>query len=202
MQTRWSSVLLSALLLTAPGALNAQVAPDSPMLLPPRSEPGLGIFLIDASGGGLGGLVLWRSPSNLGFRFGIAEDSGDDVAIFGAIDFVSGLHRETRDLPFDIDWFLGAGLGVGDNVLISAPLGLTIGHTFPAQGATFTPFFAPRIVLDIFFFEDPVTGDDESDADVDVAADLGIDLRLSGFNPVIRFAASLGRDAIGVGLVF
>jgi len=202
MQKRWSSVLLSAVLLGAPAALSAQVAPESPMLLPPRSEPGLGVFLVDTYGGGLGGLVIWRSPSyNWGLRGGIAEDSGDDIAFFGGIDFVGDLHRETRDLPLDIDWLVGAFLSVGDNLLISAPLGLTIGHTFPAEGATFTPFFTPRMVLDIGFFED-AEGDTESDADLDFAADLGLDLRLAGFRPVIRFAASVGRDAIGVGLVF
>jgi hypothetical protein len=202
MRKRWSSVLLSLVLLGAPAAVSAQVAPESPMLLPPRSEAGLGVFLVDTYGGGLGGLVIWRSPSyNWGLRGGIAEDSGDNIAFFGGIDFVGDLHRETRDLPLDIDWLIGAFLSVGDNLLISAPLGVTIGHTFPAEGATFTPFFTPRMVLDIAFFED-VEGDTESDVDLDFAADLGLDLRLRGFNPMIRFAASLGRDAIGVGLVF
>jgi hypothetical protein len=203
MRNRWSSVALSAVLLGVPAAASAQVNAESPMFVPPRAESGLGIFILDASGGGLGGVGIWRSPSyNWGLRLGLAEDSGDDIAVFGGIDFLGGLHRETRDLPFDIDWLIGAFLSVGDDARISAPLGLTFGHTFPAQGASFTPFFTPRIVLDIDFFEDPVTEDTESDADLDFAADLGLDLRLRGFQPVIRFAASLGRDAIGVGFVF
>jgi hypothetical protein len=194
--------LLAVIMLAAPAAVKAQVAPESPMFLPPRAQPGLGLYLIDAAGGGLGVVGIWRpATASWGLRFGLAEDSGDDLAVFGGIDFAGGLHRETRDLPLDIDWLIGAFLSVGDDVLISAPLGLTAGHTFRAEGATFTPFFTPRLVLDIAFFED-AAGDNETDLDLDLAMDLGLDLQLRGFRPVIRFAASLGRDAIGIGLVF
>jgi hypothetical protein len=195
--------LLSAILLTVPAVVSAQrpPAPESPMLLAPRSQAGLGLFLVETAFGGIGGVGIWRSPYNWGLRVGVAEDS-DDPAVFGGLDFAGALARQTRDLPLDIDWLIGAFLSAGDNVMISAPLGLTAGHTFVAQGATFTPFFAPRLVLDVLFFEDAPPDEDDSDVDLDVAADLGLDLRLSGFQPVVRFAASLGRDAIGIGLVF
>jgi hypothetical protein len=172
------------------------------MLLPPRPDAGFGVYLVGTEFGGLGGLVTWRPVSNRwGLRFGLAEDA-DDLGIFGGIDFGGGVHRQTSDLPLDIDWLAGGFLSVGDNVLISVPLGLTGGHTFYTQGASFTPFVAPRLVLDLFFFEDPDTNDNDSDVDVDLAADVGVDMRLSGFRPVIRFAGSLGREAIAIGLVF
>jgi hypothetical protein len=61
----------------------------------------------------------------------------------------------------------------------------------------------PRVVLDAFFGND-ARG---SDLDLDLAVDVGLDLRLMRGGPMagksIRFAASLGdRDALAVGVVF
>jgi hypothetical protein len=192
-------------MLLLPAAGRAQVAWDAPLLLPPMPEPGLGIFLADTWRGGLGVIGMWRpAPSGWGLRFGIAEERGDgDIAALGGIDFVGRLNRATSDFPIDIDWVFGAGLGVGDNVLVSFPLGITGGHTFRGEGATFKPYVAPRVVLDAFFRDNE--RDDDSDLDLGFTLDLGIDLRLSRSTSgvLIRFGASLGdREAVGVGLVF
>lgn len=194
--------MLAVVLVLLPGPARAQVAWDSPFLSPPRAEPGFGLFLIDVWRGGLGVMGTWRSPSwNFGVRGGIAEESGrdDDIAIFGGVDFDGSLTRATDDFPLDIDWLLGAGLGIGDAVLISIPAGLTIGHSFPSQGVVFTPYVTPRVVLDAFLNDDR---DGDDDVGLDFAVDLGLDLRIRQ-NFTVRFGATVGdREAVAIGLVF
>lgn len=198
-----TTVLLAAALVLPAGA-SAQTAWDSPLLLPPRPQPGLGIYLADMHAGGLGVLGAWRSSTwNYGLRFGLSEGSGDeDVAVFGGVDYTGLINTATSDFPLDVDWVFGAGAGISDGVLFSVPLGLTLGVSFQGEDARFVPFMTPRVVLDAFFGND-VRG---SGLDLDFAVDVGLDLRLMR-GPLagksIRFAASLGdRDALAAGVVF
>jgi hypothetical protein len=198
-----TTVLLAAALVLPAGA-SAQTAWDSPLLLPPRPQPGLGIYLADMHAGGLGVLGAWRSSTwNYGLRFGLSEGSGDeDVAVFGGVDYTGLINTATSDFPLDVDWLFGAGAGISDGVRFSVPLGLTLGVSFQGEDARFVPFMTPRVVLDAFFGND-VRG---SGLDLDFAVDVGLDLRLMR-GPLagksIRFAASLGdRDALAAGVVF
>jgi hypothetical protein len=198
-----TTVLLAAALVLPAGA-SAQTAWDSPLLLPPRPQPGVGIYLADMHAGGLGVLGAWRSSTwNYGLRFGLSEGSGDeDVAVFGGVDYTGLINTATSDFPLDVDWLFGAGAGISDGVLFSVPLGLTLGVSFQGEDARFVPFMTPRVVLDAFFGND-VRG---SGLDLDFAVDVGLDLRLMR-GPLagksIRFAASLGdRDALAAGVVF
>jgi hypothetical protein len=202
MRHRMCAVLV-VLALGTPAAASAQVAWDSPFLMPPRGEPGFGLFLIDAHRGELGALATWRSPSwNFGVRGGIAEEGrggDDDVSVFGGIDFNGTLTRASEEWPLDVDWVFGAGLGVGDNVLISVPVGLTSGHVFTGEGVVFTPYVTPRVVLDALLGDE---GEDDDDLSLDFAFDLGLDLT---FSPsfTVRFGATLGdREAVAIGVVF
>lgn len=200
----WAGIVLIATLV--PAAAAAQTAWDSPLLLPPRPEDGFGIFLMDMHRGGIGVMGTWRSPNwNYGLRAGISEGCcNEDIAVFGGIDYSGPVNRANQDFPLDIDWVFGAGLGISNGVRVSLPLGLTTGHTFRGEGATFTPFLTPRVVLDGWF------GGDRRDEDValDFAVDLGLDLRILGgggpfSNTTIRFAASIAdRSAVGIGVVF
>lgn len=205
MKKLWS-VILFAITLAVPSVAHAQAAWDSPLLLPPRPQPGIGIFLADMDGAGLALLGTWRSATwDYGLRFGLAEGSGDDdLSIFGGVDFMGMINSASTDFPLDVDWVLGAGAGIGDGLRISAPAGLTLGIAFQSEGARFIPYLTPRVVLDAFLGG----GDDDDDLDLDFALDLGLDVRLmSGAGALagksIRFGASLGdRDAIAIGLVF
>lgn len=198
-----------AALLVLPAASQAQTAWDSPQLLPPRAPDGLGIFLTDMHAGGIGLLAMWQSPGwNYGLRAGISEGpGGSDLAVFGGVDFTGVVNRATGDFPIDIDWVLGAGIGLSDGARVSFPLGLTGGHSFQGQGARFTPWLAPRVVLDAFFGRERADGR-SSGADLGLAVDLGLDLAItSGTGPftgtTIRFGLSMGdRSAIGLGVVF
>ncbi|MGH7446234.1 MAG: hypothetical protein ACRELT_01650 [Longimicrobiales bacterium] len=198
------TVLLATGLLT-PADARAQVAWDSPLLLPPRPQPGLGIFLADMEAGGLGVLGTWRSTTwNYGLRFGLSEGRGDeDLGVFGGVDYLGPIHTASSDFPLDVDWVLGAGLGIGDGVRLSVPLGLTLGLSFQGEDARFVPYFTPRVIMDALFGNETR----DSDLDLEFAVDLGLDLRLLRAGPLagksIRFGASLGdRDALAVGIVF
>jgi hypothetical protein len=141
----------------------------------------------------------WRGAGPLGFRVGVADERGDDgLAIFGGLDLTGNLLRASSDFPLDVAWVAGAGLGVGDNILVSFPLGLTLGRDLVTDGIRFTPYFTPRVVLDAWF------GDDRpnDDLSLDFALDIGADI---AFSPswAIRFAGTVGdRDAVAIGLSF
>lgn len=197
--------VLMAAGLAVPGLANAQAAWDAPLLLPPRPQPGIGIFLADMAGGGLGILGTWRSPTwDYGLRLGLAEGSGDEnLTVFGGADFMGPINTATSDFPLDIDWVAGAGAGIGNGVLISVPAGLTLGFSFQGEDARFIPYFTPRVILDAAFGNDTR----DSELDLGVAVDLGLDLRLMRGGPLagksIRFGASVGdHDALAVGIVF
>ncbi len=188
-------------LLTFAAEARAQVAWDSPMLLPPRPPAGLGLYLVEPAGGDLGGMLTWRSgggPANIGFRVGVAEDNpDDDIAVFGGAEFTGLIGA--AGFPLDLAWLAGVGLGVGDAVLVSVPFGLSVGGTIDAEGVRFMPYGSPRIVLDALF--NGGEGDD-SDLDLDVAVDLGVDFFFSpGWG--IRVGGTLGdREAVAIGIIF
>jgi hypothetical protein len=199
-------LLIVALMLLGPGAARAQTAWDAPVLLPPRPAPGVGIFLTDMHAGGIGVMGMWRSPTwNYGLRVGLSDGgANEDVAVFGGVDYTGPVNAASTDFPIDIDWVLGAGLGVGDGVRLSVPAGLTLGYSFQGEGARFIPYLIPRVILDGWF------GNDTRDSDLELgfAVDVGIDVRIMrGNGPLagrsVRFGASVGdRDAIGLGIVF
>ena len=200
MHKRLIMLLLSMLLLTT-GRAAAQIAWDAPYLVPPAAPPGFGLYLMDVHGGGLGVMGAWRSRTgSYGLRAGIAEARGDDIGAFGGVDFSGRITRANSDFPLDVDWVFGAGLGGADWVRVSVPLGLTLGHTFRGDGATFIPYITPRIILDAAFDRGP---DDDTDTDLGLAVDLGLDLRFPRTGFIVRFGASLGdRDAVAIGVVF
>jgi hypothetical protein len=193
----WLSITLSLVATAA----QAQIKWDSPFLVPPRPQPGLGIFLADFDGAGTGALVTWQpSPTSWGFRGGLAERCcrRDGIAAVLGADVSFALTRARTDMPLDIDAVLGVGAGIDDSVVLSIPLGLTLGHTFTGQGAQFTPYAIPKISVDAWF------DDDDRDENLDLAfsVDIGLDLRFQqGW--LVRFGGSLGdREAIAIGIVF
>jgi hypothetical protein len=198
-------LMVTVILLGAPAAAAGQTAWDAPLLLPPRPADGVGIFLTDMHAGGIGVLGTWRSPVwNYGLRAGISEGPGDDIALFGGVDYMGPVNTATTDFPVDVDWVLGVGLGISDGIRISVPLGLTGAHSFQAEGARFTPYLTPRVVLDAWF-----GADERSDnLGLGVALDLGLDLRFTSAGGAlngmtVRFGAAIGdRNAVGIGLVF
>ncbi len=192
--------LTLGILLATAGQASAQVAWDAPFLLPPQSQPGLGVYLTDPAGGNMGFVGTWRSaskPRSLGFRLGLANDWRDRLSVLGGVDVSGALTRSTSDFPLDVDWVFGAGMGIGHYVLVSFPLGLSVGHTFVGDGVRFTPYLTPRVALDA-----AMGGGLGSRSDMSLAVDVGLEL---AFQPTwrIRFGGSFGdRDAVALGIVF
>lgn len=175
------------------------------MLMAPGAPAGWGINLVDPyPGNGLGVLGMWRSapaPVGLGFRLGLYEGLGDDVALVGGVDVSGTLHRGTDEAPFDVIWFAGGGLGVDDDLLLSFPLGISAGWSFSEPGFALRPYLAPRLVLDAYFVDDGRgRGGRDDDLDLDGAVEIGADM---AFSPrfAIRAAVSFGgRDALSIGI--
>jgi hypothetical protein len=195
-------LLAIVMLLSAHARVAAQIAWDSPWLVPPGPTGGFGVYLMDVHGGGIGAMGAWRSPTGrYGLRAGLAESPRDDLGAFGGIDFSGRITRANYDFPLDVDWVFGIGLGGAEWVRLSVPFGINLGHTFRDAGAAFTPYFTPRIIFDARFDDDD-NGRDDSDADLEFAADIGLDLRFPRSGFLVRFGGTLGRDAVAVGLVF
>lgn len=189
-----------------PAAVGAQLAPDTPRLLSPHGSGGLGIHLLrpeTLAGDGDALLATWAMPGlpdGLRFRGGAGRGALGTTAVFGGVDFQSPLLRATRDLPFDLDWQTGAGVSVGDYILLTVPVGLTGGVSWTSGAVWFAPYLTAGIAADLRI------GDTAPDREFDVSPslDIGLDLSLDIERRfVLRTAASLGdRQAVSLGLAF
>jgi hypothetical protein len=186
-----------ALVLGLPAPGRAQVAWDVPPLVYPGSPAGMSLFVTAAHpGDGIGVLATWRgsaAPTGIGYRLGIAEEPGGDVAALVGVDVSGGLAAPDGAGSPAVLWWTGAGFGVGDDFLVSFPLGIGLGWEARADEVTFRPSVGGHVVLDVF------TGEGD-DLDLDGALDLGVDLAFrSGFT--VRFGGSLGgREALAIGV--
>lgn len=200
MRRRWTTTLLMLPLLfpaARPMTAAAQVAWDAPPMIAPGAPSGLSVLLWDAHpSDDLGAMVLWRSsavPTGLGIRGGLAEQRGGDLAGMFGIDVSGSLGSLDEAGNAGVIWWAGAGLGVGDEVLVSLPAGMTVGWRVSEDDVTFSPYVGGHVALDI------LTGPND-DLELEGAVDLGMDLTFSsGF--AVRFGASVGgREALAVGL--
>lgn len=186
---------VSTLALLTPAAASAQAVWDAPSFMRPGAPSGLTMALTD-SDPGLAFLAMWRrsaAPAGVGFRVGISEAPGDDVAGVFGLD-VSGSLTGIAD-PGDpaVLWWTGAGITVGDDFIASFPLGLVFGWTARDEGVSFMPYVGGHMALDVIS-----AGDDELELEgvVDLGLDLGFD---SGW--IFRFGAALGgHESLGIGV--
>jgi hypothetical protein len=197
-------LLTGLVLLLAAGPLKAQVAWDGPLMVAPNSPAGWGVYLVDPGpgpGDGIGVLSTWRgssAPGGLGYRLGLAEGRGGGLSVYGGVDVSGYLVRHSRDFPLDVIWVTGGGVGIGDDVLLAFPLGVSLGRAVQADDVWFNPYVTPRIVLDAWFGSTRP----RDQLDLGLVVDLGIDL---SFDPgwAIRFGGSLGdRSALAIGMSF
>jgi len=196
---RASLMLLLIVGLGRPGAASAQIVWDAPALLRPGAPSGLSVMLFDPHpGGDLGVLAAWRSrpaPAGLGLRAGLADDAGGDLAVMFGVDLsgsLGSLGSGGRGQP-DVLWWTGAGMGIGNELVASFPLGLALGWQITDEGVSFAPYVGGHAVLDL-------SSGPGDDSDLDAAVDLGVDLGF-GSGLMARFGASLGgRDAFGIGV--
>lgn len=201
MRPFWAALLAGIVLLCTADSARAQVYWDSPLMLAPATPPGWGVYLTDsAPGGGVGVMSTWRrsaAPGGPGFRIGIAEDRRDQVTVFGGVDLSGRLVNASADMPLNIIWITGVGLGVGDGTVLSFPLGVSMGRDFQSDGVWFNPYLAPRVNLDAW-----LGGNRDDNLRLRLAVDLGVDV---SFDPgwAVRFGGTLGdRSALAIGLSF
>lgn len=185
------------LTLLMPPSAAAQAAWDAPSFLRPGAPSDLTLALTDASpGDGLGVLAVWRNaaaPAGLGFRAGVSETGADDVVALFGVDISGSLSGAMGPNGPEALWWTGAGVGLGDDVSASFPLGIVFGWTGSDGGVSFMPYVGGHVVLDVM-------GGPGDGLDLDGVVDLGLDL---GFSTgwVVRFGAALGgRESLGIGM--
>jgi hypothetical protein len=190
--------LILAGALAAPSVpLHAQIAWDSPALMSPTVPSGFSIFLMNPAGGDLGVLGTLRAsagPVGLGFRAALADEAGTgDLAFAGGVDVSGVLARAVEGSEIDVAWWSGVGLGVGDETVVTFPLGVSLGWSGEGGDVVFSPYGGGHVVLDFR------TGPGDA-VRFDGVIDLGIDLVLpSGW--MIRAGASLGdRESLALGM--
>lgn len=180
-----------------PSCLSAQAAWDGPSLVSPHSPGGLSVMLVsNGPGDALGAMAHWgssRGAMTLGYRGGVVQNDADRTSVFAGVDVSGVLARSVEDADLQVSWWSGAGVGVGDEVLVSVPLGLVVGWQGLGDGTVFAPYAGAHVALDL------ASGEGDT-ASLDASVDLGLDLTLtSGW--VVRFGASLfGRESLGLGI--
>jgi len=182
--------------LLGPTGASAQAVWDAPAFVRPGAPPGLTLALTDSEpGDGLGVLALWRGaavPSGLGFRAGVSEAPGDDVMALFGVDVSGSLTRVVGVKGPSAIWWSGAGVGVGDDVALSFPLGVAFSWAWVGDGVPVMPSAGGHLALDVFL-------GDGDDLDLEGVVDLGLDFAFSRW--VVRVGAALGgRDALAIGL--
>ena len=196
--------------------VRSQVTWDGPLLISPETPQGWSAFLVDPSeGSGIGFLGTWRGGGPVGYRVGLAEaethhhhhvddlhHDHHELSVFGGVDFSSRMVDASDDFPLHVSWVAGAGLGVGDDFIVSFPLGISLGRGFQAESVVFRPYLTPRLVLDAHFRQGHSDHHGEDDLNLGLALDFGLDI---AFDPgwEVRFGVSLGeRDALAIGASF
>ena len=177
---------------------SGQTAWDSPALVSPVAPAGVSLLLLDAAGGELGGLATFRhdaGPVGMGYRLSIVDQGGVDggIAVSGGVDISGFLSRAVEGSEVDVVWWSGGGVGLGDETLVTIPVGLVIGWSGSGGDVILSPYGGGHLNLEI---------SSRANAGVDLVGvvDLGLDVGLpSGW--LIRFGATIGdRESLALGL--
>ena len=185
--------------LAGAGAVSAQ-SWDSPSFMSPVQGDDVGVYFVDGDVADWGLQGIWRQTGNLnlGIRGGVL---GGDDQTYGLIaaEFFGPIMSGNADLPLIvITWTAGAGAIFGDGTAISVPVGLSFGANLDAGRIAIIPYVHPRFAIDF------LTGDGDSEVELNLPVDLGADVRLPN-GAIIRVGGTLTGDfheAIGVGLAF
>jgi hypothetical protein len=107
--------------------------------------------------------------------------------------------RDDASLPFDLDWQAGVGVGFGENLLVTVPLGVSAGISWSSGAVWMAPYVSAGLAADLRLGEEF----EGEEFEVYPALDIGLDLSLdSGRRFILRAASSLGdRQAVAIGLV-
>ncbi len=194
--TRTIVAVLVALAMAAPAS--AQIAWDSPPFISPVSPAGVSLFFLSGSGDRLGAMATLRhdaGPVGLGYRLAVTEETDPgDAVLAGGVDISGFLGRGIENSEIDVAWWSGLGVGVGNETVVSVPLGIIAGWSGSSDsGVIFSPYGGGHVALDVASGE----GDTVSfSGGIDVGGDIVLS---SGW--MVRFGATFGdREAIALGL--
>ena len=181
----------------APASAAAQTAWDAPPMISHVLPAGVSLFLLSPSGGDLGGLVTFRheaGPVGMGYRLSVTdENASDDLAIAAGVDISGFLARGVEGTPIDVMWWSGAGLGWGEDTVVSLPLGAVVGWSGRGGDVILSPYGGGHITLDLSDVTDDNVG-------LEGSFDFGLDVVLSS-GWLVRFGGSIGdRDALAIGV--
>ncbi|MDA0329811.1 MAG: hypothetical protein O2958_12485 [Gemmatimonadetes bacterium] len=191
------TLAVATLIALSPVMASAQILWDAPPLVSHVAPSGLSLFLVSPQGGDLGGLVTFRheaGPVGLGYRFAISDENGSsDVAFAGGVDISGFLARAVEGSEVDVMWWSGAGIGVGQESVVSIPVGALIGWSGQGGDVILSPYGGGHITLD-------VSTVDQDNVRLGGSFDLGLDVVLSS-GWLVRFGGSIGdRDALALGV--
>ena len=186
---------------------SAQIAWDTPRMIGPESPAGLGVYWTRAGtlpGDGDAVLGTWGIPSTDGaviLRGGFGEGVAEEGAAFGGVDVRAPIARHSDTQPLDIEWTGGAGIGVGEYLLVSVPFALSAGRSWSSDAVWFAPYVTVGAALDYRHGDSDFVPEEEFE--IQATAGVGVDVSFdSARRFVLRFGAALGdRQAIAVGLM-
>jgi hypothetical protein len=181
----------------------AQVAPETPRLVSPHSSGGLGVHWLRAHTLPFDDeavLLTWAMPGlpeGMRLRGGVGRGAHEGNAFFGGVDLQRRAWRGDAAMPFAVDWQGGAGVSVGDFVVVTIPAGITGGMIFGEGAMTLAPYLTAGAVAELRMGALAPPRRFEVGPSLDAGTDIGFD-RDRRF--VLRLAASLGdRQAVTLG---
>ena len=182
----------------------AQTAWETPRFLAPQAIGGTGLYYVRYAalpGDGQGGFVVWSPPSRRGIslRLGAAEGAGGVTAGFGGVEMSAPIAERTEARPIDVSWNAGAGVAVGEYLLVSVPVGLAAGRAWESGPVWLSPYVGVRAAMDLRLGDEAPTEEFEVSPGMDVGLDAAFD---RGRTVILRLSTSLGdRSALAIGLV-
>lgn len=164
--------------------------------------------IADAGSAGTSLVFQWRegysprSQFSLDIGFADPDSRGADNILFAGGQYAYQIAKASADVPLDFLLTAGAGLAFGNKTTLRVPLGVSIGHRFPLDGAlALTPYVHPRVSLD---FCGGCKGDESQlGINFDVGANLEL-TRVLALRGTAFFGGSdrFGNDGIGISLVW
>ena len=163
-----------------------------------------------ADGDGITPFIFqWREGtttlSQLSLDVGLSEPEaeGADVYFILGGQYARSLAQARADMPLDVLLTAGAFTQFGnDQLLLSVPVGASVGHRFRLQGTamSITPYVHPRLALHYLSIDTPAG--DASDTDLDISFDVGGSLEFSS-QLALRLSATFGdTDVLGLSLAW
>jgi hypothetical protein len=192
-----AQILFATVILCVLAAVPAGAQIFTPSYLAPRASSDVGIHLANgvAEGGGLAVEGIWRrgfGGYDLGLRTGVAEIR-DAAALLVGGDYRRPLALAAQPLIFAATG--GAQAAIGRDSGFGVDVGLSIGSTFPLEGASITPYLHPRVAL--------VSGPVRDELRLRLLADAGFEFAIAD-GLLLRLALGFGGPTsdFGIGLAW